>query len=95
MLSCFFWWILGHPLVVFVVSVGALGDVVLHVGSSVLGRLVGLGGLVRFSLLSVIVVLLVLWPFVFVGLSSVFSLLLVICVLVQVNFCLASIKLCL
>jgi hypothetical protein len=43
MLSCFFWWILGHPLVVFVVSVGALGDVVLNVGSSVLGRVVGLG----------------------------------------------------
>ena len=43
MLRCFFWWILGHPLVVFVVSVGALGDVVLHVGSSVLGRVVGLG----------------------------------------------------
>ena len=41
---------LGHPPVVFVVSVGGLGDV-LHVGSSVLGRLVGLGGLVRSSLL--------------------------------------------
>ena len=67
----------------------------LHVGSSVLGRLVGLGGLVRFSLLSVIVVLLVLWSFVFVGLSSIFSLLLVLCVLVHVNSCLASIKLCL
>ena len=41
---------LGHPLVVFVVLVGGLGDV-LHVGSSVLGRLVGLGGLVRSSFL--------------------------------------------
>ena len=49
--SCFFWWMLGHSLVVFVVSVSGLGDVDLHVGSSVLGRLVGLGGLVRFSLL--------------------------------------------
>ena len=49
--DCFFWWILGHPLVVFVVSVGGLGDVVLYVGSSVLGCLDGLGGLVRFSLL--------------------------------------------
>jgi hypothetical protein len=42
---------LGHSLVVFVVSVSALGDVVLHVSSSVLGHLVGLGGLVRSSLL--------------------------------------------
>ena len=42
---------LGHPLVVFVVSVSGLGDVVLYVGSSVLGRLVSLGGLVRSSLL--------------------------------------------
>ena len=33
-----------------------------------------------------VVVLLVLWPFVFVGLSSVFSLLLVLCVLVQLLF---------
>ena len=33
------------------VSVGGLGDVVLRVCSSVLGRLVGLGGLVRSSLL--------------------------------------------
>ena len=49
--SSFFWWILGHPLVVFIVSVGGLGDVVLYVGSSVLGHLDGLGGLVRFSLL--------------------------------------------
>jgi len=32
---------LGHLLVVFVVSVGSLGDVVLRVGSSMLGRLVG------------------------------------------------------
>ena len=47
----YFWWILGHPLVVFIVSVGGLGDVVLYVGSSVLGHLDGLGGLVRFSLL--------------------------------------------
>ena len=30
-----------HPLVVFVVSVGGLGDVVFYVGSSMLGRLVG------------------------------------------------------
>ena len=37
---------LGHPLVVFVVSVGGLGDV-LHVGSSMLGRLVDLGELVK------------------------------------------------
>lgn len=36
----------------FVVSVSGLGDVVLHVGSHVFGRLVGLGGLVRFSLVS-------------------------------------------
>ena len=42
---------LGHPLVVFVVSVGGLGDIVLHIGSPVSGHLVGLGGLVRFSLL--------------------------------------------
>ena len=32
-------------------SVGGLGDVVLHVGSSVLGCLAGLGGLVRSSVL--------------------------------------------
>ena len=91
--SCFFWWILGHPLVVFIVSVGGLGDVVLYVGSSVLGHLDGLGGLVRFSLLfcsrrsasSVAVCL--RWP------CFSFSLLLILCVLVQVNSCLASIKL--
>ena len=34
---------LGYPLVVFVVLVSGLGDAVLHVGSSVLGCLVGVG----------------------------------------------------
>ena len=72
-------------------SVGGVGDVVLHVGSSVLGCLAGLGRLVVFY--SVVVVLLVLWLFVFVGLFSVFSLLLLFCVLVSVNSCLTSIKL--
>ena len=91
--SYFFWWMLGHPLVVFVVSVGGLGDV-LHVGSYVLGRLVGLGGLVRSSLLcsrrsASSVAVCFRWPF------FSFSLLLVLCVLVPVNSCLASIKLCL
>ena len=65
-------------------SVGGLGDVVLLVGSSVLVCFVGLGGLVRPS---------ALWSF--VGLFSIFSLLLLLCVLVPVNYCLASIKLCL
>ena len=77
------------------VSVGGLGDVDLHVGSSVLGRLVGLGGLVRSSLLfcsrrsASSVAVCFRWPF------FSFSLLLVLCVLVPVNSCLASIKLCL
>ena len=85
---------LGHPLVVFVVSVGGLGDV-LHVGSSMLGRLVGLGGLVCFSLpfcgrrSASSVAICFRWPF------FNFSLLLVLCVLVYVNSCLVSIKLCL
>ena len=35
----------------FVVSVSGLGDIVLPIGSPVSGHLVGLGGLVRFSLL--------------------------------------------
>ena len=35
----------------FSLSVGGLGDVVLHVGSSVLGCLAGLGGLVKSSVL--------------------------------------------
>ena len=94
MLSCFFWWILGHPLVVFVVSVGGLGDV-LHVGSSMLGRLVDLGELVKSYLQfcsrrsASFVAFCFRWPF------FIFSLLLVLCVLVPVNSCLASIKLCL
>ena len=62
---------LGHPLVVFVVSVGGLGDVLL-VGSSMLGRLVDLGELVKSFFSSVVVVPLVLWPFVFAGLSLFF-----------------------
>jgi len=91
----FFWWILGHPLIVAVVSVGGLSDVVLFVGSSMLGRLVGLGGLVCFSLpfcgrrSASSVAICFCWSF------FSFSLLLVLCVLVQVNSCLASIKLCL
>ena len=93
--DCFFWWIIGHPLVVAVVSVGGLGDVVLFVGSSMLGRLVGLGGLVCFSLpfcgrrSASSVAICFRCPF------FSFSLLLVLCVLVQVNSYLASIKLCL
>ena len=71
--DCFFWWILGHPLVVAMVSVGGLGDVVLFVGSSMLGRLVGLGGLVCFSLpFCGRRFPLVLWPYGFIGFFSVF-----------------------
>ena len=83
----FFWWIIGHPLVVAVVSVGGLGDVVLFVGSSMLGCLVGLGGLVCFSLpfcgrrSASSVAICFCWSF------FSFSLLLVLCVLVQVNSC--------
>jgi len=84
---------LGHPLVVFVVSVGGLGDVLL-VGSSMLGRLVDLGELVKSYLQfcshsASFVAFCFRWPF------FIFSLLLVLCVLVPVNSCLASIKLCL
>jgi hypothetical protein len=39
--DCFFWWILGHPLVVVVISVGGLGDVVLYVDSSIYVRSLG------------------------------------------------------
>ena len=91
--SCLFWWMLGHPLVVFVVSWRPRWCcsscrficVRLFRGSWRVGE----------AFCSVVVVLLVLWLFVFIGLFSIFSLLLLLCVLVPVNSCLASIKLCL
>ena len=77
------------------VSVGGLGDVVSFVGSSMLGRLVGLGRLVCFSLpfcgrrSASSVAISFRWSF------FSFSLLLVLCVHVPVNFYLACIKFCL
>ena len=77
---------LGHPPVVFVVSVGGLGDV-LHVGSSMLGRLVDLGELVKSYLQfcsrrsASFVAFCFRWPF------FIFSLLLVLCVLASSYVC--------